>query len=108
MIAVIFEGIPSDGKMEEYLAMAPKYKDPLTKIEGFISNERFQSCSNPAKVLSISFWEDESSIRQFREFEIHLEDERKGREGLFSDYRIRITKVFRDYSLNERKDAPQK
>ena len=108
MIAVIFEGIPNDGKMEEYIAMAPKYKDQLTKIEGFISNERFQSCNDPGKVLSVSYWKDESSIRQFRELEMHLEDERKGREGLFKDYRIRIAKIFKDYSLTERKDAPQK
>jgi heme-degrading monooxygenase HmoA len=108
MIAVIFEGIPNDGKMEEYLAMAPKYKDQLAKIEGFISNERFQSCGNPDKILSVSYWKDESSIRQFRELEMHLEDERKGREGLFKDYCIRIAKIFRDYSLIERKDAPQK
>src|SRR5258708_6100045 len=108
MIAVIFEGVPNDGKMEEYLAMSPKYKDQLIAIEGFISNERYQSCSNPDKVLSISFWKDEASMTQFRELEMHLEDERIGREELFKDYRIRIAKIFRDYGLSDRKDAPQK
>lgn len=107
MIAVIFEGTPREGKMEEYLERAPKYKDELSKIDGFVSNERYQSCNNPNKVLSISFWKDEESIRQFRELEMHRKDEMDGRESLFEDYRICITKVFRDYGLNDRKDAPK-
>jgi heme-degrading monooxygenase HmoA len=108
MIAVIFEGIPHEGKMKKYLAMSPKYKEQLANIEGFISNERYQSCADPNKVLSVSFWKDEASIKKFRELEMHLEDERTGREVLFKDYRICIAKVSRDYGMNDRKDAPQK
>ena len=107
MIAVIFEGVPNDGKMEEYLSMAPKYKEHLEKLDGFISNERYQSCINPNKVLSLSFWRDEESIRKFRELEVQMQDEKAGRENLFKEYRICITKIVRDYGLNDRKDAPQ-
>src|SRR6266516_1841246 len=106
MIAVIFEGIPHEGKMKEYIEMAPKYKEHLAQADGFISNERYQSCSNPNKILSISFWRDEESIKKFRELEMHQQDERAGREYLFANYRICIANVFRDYSLNERTDAP--
>jgi heme-degrading monooxygenase HmoA len=107
MIVVIFEGIPQEGKMEDYLARTPKYKDELGKIDGFIANERYQSCSDPNKVLSISFWKDEASIKQFREIEMHRKDELDGRENLFEDYRICLAKVFRDYGLNDRRDAPK-
>lgn len=106
MIAVIFEGTPRDGKMKEYIEMAPKYKEHLKAMEGFVSNERYQSCNNPNKVLSISFWRDEASIKKFRELDIHLKDETAGREYLFADYRIWITRVFRDYGLNDRLGAP--
>jgi heme-degrading monooxygenase HmoA len=106
MIVVVFEGIPHEGKMEEYLALSPKYKPELANMDGFISNERYQSCSNPNKVLSVSYWKDEAAIKQFRELEMHQKDEAAGRETLFEDYRISIAKVFRDYSLNDRKDAP--
>ena len=107
MIVVIFEGTPREGKMEEYLARSPKYKAELSKIDGFISNDRYQHCSDPNKVLSVSFWKDEESIKRFRELEMHLKDEIDGREILFEDYRISIAKIFRDYSLNERGDAPK-
>lgn len=107
MIVVIFEGTPRDGKMEEYLSRSPKYKDQLSKIDGFISNDRYQHCNDPNKVLSISFWEDEESIKLFRELEMHQKDERDGKEALFEDYRICIAKIFRDYGLKERNDAPR-
>ena len=107
MIAVIFEGIPHEGKMDEYLSLAPKYADIMKTFDGFISNERFQSCVDPNKVLSLSFWRDEESIRRFRKLDIHIKDERLGREDLFKDYRIYVTIVSRDYSLHDRKDAPK-
>jgi heme-degrading monooxygenase HmoA len=107
MIAVIFEGIPHEGKMEEYLGLAPKYAEHMKSFDGFISNERFQSCADPNKVLSLSFWRDEESIHRFRQLDIHIKDERLGREELFKDYRIYISTVSRNYSLNERKDAPE-
>jgi heme-degrading monooxygenase HmoA len=106
MIAVIFEGIPNEGQKEEYFEMAAALKSSLKKIEGFISNERFQSCSNPEKVLSLSFWENEDGIKQLRNLELHRLAEEKGRDSLFKDYRIRIANVARDYGMFDRKDAP--
>ena len=106
MIAVIFEGIPHDGKMQEYLDLSPKYREQMKTFDGFISNERFQSCADPNKVLSLSFWRDEESIRRFRQMEMHIKDERLGREDLFKDYRIYVADVSRNYSLHDRKDAP--
>jgi heme-degrading monooxygenase HmoA len=106
MIAVIFEGTPNEGKMQEYLSLAPKYADVLKNIDGFISNERFVSAADPNKVLSLSFWKDEESIRRFRALDMHVKDERLGREDLFRDFRICISKVSRNYTLTDRKDAP--
>ncbi|HEU4790056.1 MAG TPA: antibiotic biosynthesis monooxygenase, partial [Flavobacterium sp.] len=71
MIAVIFEVIPNEGKKEEYLDIAASLRPELDHIEGFISIERFQSFSNPEKVLSLSFWKNEESIQQWRNLEMH-------------------------------------
>jgi hypothetical protein len=35
---------------------------PLAQIDGFISIERFQSLSEPGKLLSLSFWRDEAAV----------------------------------------------
>lgn len=107
MIAVIFEVIPNEGKKEEYLNIAASLRPELDHIEGFISIERFQSFSDPDKVLSLSFWRDEESIQQWRNLEMHRHAQAKGRNEVFKDYHLRIATVVRDYGMFERKETPE-
>jgi heme-degrading monooxygenase HmoA len=107
MIAVIFEVIPNEGKKDEYLDIAAKLRPELDKIDGFISIERFQSFSNPDKVLSLSFWRDEESIQKWRNIEMHRFAQAKGRNEVFKDYHLRIATVVRDYGMFDRKETPQ-
>jgi heme-degrading monooxygenase HmoA len=106
MIAVIFEVIPYAGKMESYLGIAAALGSKLTEIDGFISVERFQSLSQPGKLLSLSFWRDEAAVTQWRNFEEHRNAQNAGREHIFSDYRLRIAGISRDYGKVDRSDAP--
>lgn len=105
-IAVIFEVIPSDGKKQEYLDIAAKLKPELSKIDGFISIERFQSLTDPEKILSLSFWRDEKSIMAWRNLKFHRQAQEKGRNGIFKDYHLRIAHVVRDYGMFDRKETP--
>jgi heme-degrading monooxygenase HmoA len=107
MIAVIFEAIPAEGQFELYLDIAAKLKPELSKIEGFISIERFQSLGIPGKVLSLSFWKDEKAIETWRNIEMHRNAQALGRSKVFSDYHLRIAKVVRNYTLNDRDEAPK-
>lgn len=107
MIAVIFEVIPNEGKRDEYLDIAASLRPELDKIEGFISIERFQSFSNPDKVLSLSFWKNEESIQQWRNLEMHRHAQAKGRNEVFKDYHLRIASVVRDYGMFEREETPK-
>jgi heme-degrading monooxygenase HmoA len=106
MIAVIFEVIPNEGKMESYLHIAAELAPKLKEIEGFISVERFQSLSEPGKLLSLSFWRDEASIAQWRNVEMHRNAQSAGRATIFLDYRLRIADVNRDYGKSMREEAP--
>ena len=106
MVAVIFEVFPADGKREKYLDLASALKPELSKIKGFISVERFQSLADPNKVLSLSFWEDEESIAQWRNLEQHRNAQKAGRNFVFDDYRLRVANVIRDYGMNNRREAP--
>lgn len=106
MIAVIFEAFPAKGKWDEYLDIAARLRPELSKIQGFISVERFQSIANPEKVLSLSFWKDEESITQWRNKEMHRMAQKEGRSSIFDNYRIRIASVARDYGMNDREQAP--
>lgn len=106
MIAVIFEVWPAEGQKETYLDLAAGLREELTKIDGFISIERFQSLTDEGKVLSLSFWRDEEAIQAWRNLEKHRSAQSQGRAGVFADYRLRVASIMRDYGMNERSDAP--
>ena len=106
MIAVIFEVEPAEGKRDAYLGIAADLRPLLDDIDGFISIERFQSLTDPNRILSLSFWRDEASIRQWRNLEAHRAAQSAGRNGIFADYRLRIAHVVRDYGMTERAEAP--
>lgn len=104
MIAVIFEVEPNDA--DAYFARAAELRPLLNEIDGFISIERFQSLSDPTRVLSLSFWRDEEAVAAWRKLEPHRAAQAEGRAGVFRDYRLRIAHVVRDYGMNERDEAP--
>ncbi|QOY73603.1 MULTISPECIES: antibiotic biosynthesis monooxygenase [unclassified Pseudomonas] len=106
MIAVIFEAWPHEEHYQRYLDLAAELKPLLAQIDGFISVERFQSLSEPGKLLSLSFWRDEEAIQQWRSLELHRAAQSEGRRQVFADYHLRIAQVVRDYSLEDRVQAP--
>lgn len=106
MYAVIFEVQPTAEGKEEYLQIAANLRTFLEGREGFISIERFQSLVDEEKILSLSFWENEAAIRQWRTLMEHRNAQSSGRNQLFKSYRIRVAEVVRDYSNTEREQAP--
>ena len=107
MIAVIFEVWPAQGRKEDYLGIAAALRADLDRIDGFISVERFQSLSDPEKLLSLSFWRDEEAVKNWWNHFKHRESQTKGRFGIFADYRLRVAAVSRDYGLTERAEVPE-
>ncbi len=106
MIAVLFEVWPADGQAAHYLDLAAALRPELERIDGFISVERFRSLTDPAKLLSLSFWRDEAAVRAWRNQPAHRATQAAGRGGVFADYRLRIAGVMRDYGMTERAQAP--
>lgn len=107
MIAVIFEVRPAKNNYNRYLELAAELKPLLAEIDGFISIERFQSLSEPEKILSLSFWRDEAAVLQWRNQEMHRGVQHQGRNSVFENYRLRVAHVVRDYGMFDREQAPQ-
>lgn len=106
MIAVLFEAWPAPGEQSHYLDLAAALRPDLDQLDGFLSIERFESLAEPGKLLSLSFWRDEAAIAQWRNTAAHRDTQTAGRGGVFSDYRLRIAAVVRDYGMNDRAEAP--
>ena len=106
MIAVIFEVVPAPGQRDRYLEIAGTLKDHLARIPGFISVERFQSLVNPDKILSLSLWESEAAVVAWRNTALHRDAQSLGRESVFTDYRLRVASVMRDYGMRDRAQVP--
>lgn len=106
MIAVIFELTAAPGRKDEYLQIAAELGKELAGFDGFLSIERFQSLNDPAKFVSLSFWRDEEAVRRWRNLQKHREAQARGRGGIFSDYRLRVAQVLRDYTRDRRAETP--
>ena len=106
MIAVIFEVMPHPDRKAEYLDIAAEMRPLVDEVDGFISVERFQSLTNPEKLLSLSFFRDEDAVQNWRKLVAHRRAQAKGRAGIFTDYHLRIAHVIRDYGMFDRDEAP--
>ncbi len=106
MIAVIFEVVPSASGRQTYMDMAAALRAELERMDGFLSVERFESLSQPGKLLSLSFWRDEAAIAGWRRLAHHRQAQSAGRAGVFTHYRLRVASVQRDYGLHAREQAP--
>ncbi|MGA0033615.1 MAG: antibiotic biosynthesis monooxygenase family protein [Burkholderiales bacterium] len=106
MIAVIFEVWPADGRKQEYLDIAAGLRPLLEQVDGFISIERFESLTEPGKILSLSVFRDEEAVARWRMLEQHRAAQAGGRGGIFRNYRLRVASVIRDYGMTQRDQAP--
>ena len=106
MIGVIFEVRPKPERRQDYMDIAAEIRPLLERIDGFVSIERFESLTEPGKILSLSFFRDEAAVAAWRGVAAHRAAQAKGRAEIFADYRLRIVSVIRDYGMDSRDEAP--
>ena len=106
-VAVLFEVTPKKEGKEEYLALAAALKSKLMKMPGFISVERFASLNEEGKLLSLSIWENEAAASLWRNQINHRNSQKKGHDTLFEKYKISVAAVIREYTQDNREQAPE-
>lgn len=102
MIAVLFEADVTPAQQARYLQLAAELKPLLADIEGFISIERFQSLTTEGKILSLSWWQNEEAVLQWKRNVMHKAAQEEGRKSIFAFYRIRTMQLAREYSSENR------
>lgn len=66
MLAVIFEVEVKSSGIDEYLRLAANLREEFESTAGCLSIERFQSLANGKKLVSLSFWDTDESITDWR------------------------------------------
>ncbi|EQA4283006.1 antibiotic biosynthesis monooxygenase family protein [Cronobacter dublinensis] len=105
MIAVLFEAQALPQAQQRYFDLAAGLKPLLADAPGFIDLERFQSLAAPDRFLSLSWWESEEAVRQWKDNLMHQAAQQEGRERIFAHYRIRVAQVLRDYSSDTKDNS---
>lgn len=97
MIAVLFEVRPTPEGLDTYLEIAAQLSEDLSRMEGFISVERYQSLTTPNKLLSLSQWTDEEAVARWRQHGPHRVAQDRGKRELFAGYTIYVMQILRSY-----------
>ena len=103
---MLFEFNLAPGAEDEYADVSARMRALVDNVSGFGGIERFESCSEPGRFIAIASFRDEDSIETWRTQSEHRRAQAAGRDRLFSNYRLRIAEVVRDYSRESHDQAP--
>ena len=67
------------------------------EIEGFRGKESYAHVSGDRRVSTVSYWENEESLKAWTRHPRHREAMREGKETIFARYDIRICEQLRRY-----------
>lgn len=90
--AVIFTSLRTEGD-HGYADMADKMAQLASEQPGFIGIE----LAREGVGITVSYWRDLESIKQWKANAEHLVAQKLGRERWYSSFKTRIAKVERDY-----------
>lgn len=92
--AVIFTSTRSEGD-QGYGETADRMVELASCQSGFLGIES----ARQEVGITVSYWQDLQSIKQWKANVEHREAQKKGRSTWYPEFKIRISKVERDYSL---------
>ena len=92
--AVIFTSYRNDGD-NGYSEMSDKMASLASQQSGFLGVES----AREAVGITVSYWSDLDSIKSWKKNADHLIAQRKGRDIWYQEFKIRISKVERDYGM---------
>lgn len=90
--AVIFTSMRTEGD-NGYGEMATRMEELARQQEGFLGMES----AREALGITVSYWRDLEAIRQWKVQVDHRVAQRLGRERWYSEFKVRVARVERDY-----------
>lgn len=92
--AVIFTSLRKPGD-KGYNDMAKKMLELVQNAPGFLGAESAREDIG----ITVSYWTDLESIKNWKSNIEHLEAQKSGREKWYAHYKVRISKIDKDYEF---------
>jgi heme-degrading monooxygenase HmoA len=98
--AVIFTSIRSDNTdhTDDYAQTAKRMVALAKQQPGYLGSESVRE-EESSVGITVSYWKDLASIRNWKQQAEHLEAQEKGKQQFYHAYKTRIALVERDYEL---------
>lgn len=100
--AVIFSSRRRGGDGDGYAEAAARMEELVAAQPGFLGAE--SSRDGDGFGITVAYFDNEDSIRAWREHEEHARTRQRGREHWYARFEVRVAKVERAYGW-ERRDA---
>ena len=94
--AVIFSSLRTDNNAG-YTETNALMNQLVIQQDGFLGMESAQSEIG----VTISYWRDLAAIKTWKENLLHKDTQKKGQQLWYSQYKVRIAKVKRDYEFQK-------
>jgi heme-degrading monooxygenase HmoA len=95
--AVIFTNQRRDGDDAEYGRAAERMQELAARVPGFLGIESVRAGDGLG--ITVSYWDSEQAIAEWRLHPEHLEVQARGREDWYSRYELRVARVERTASF---------
>ena len=96
-VAVIFTSLRTEGD-QGYGHMSERMERLAAEQQGYLGIEFARDPGdNGSGGITVSYWADEGAAAAWKQVAEHLVAQERGREIWYSDYRVRICTVTRDY-----------
>lgn len=101
MMLVTVEFTIREGMESEFETCLNIAHDGIAKYDGFLGEEPCRSLTDETRFVTLFYFRDRASIETWRKDAEHLRLQQRGRNDIFSWYRIRVAEVERQYGSNE-------
>jgi heme-degrading monooxygenase HmoA len=95
-VAVIFTSTRTAEDDDGYARMSEAMNRLAAQQPGYLGLEAAREDIG----ITVSYWADEESARAWKQVAAHLVAQRRGRERWYTDYRVRVATITRDYSMS--------
>ena len=99
MLVAIIEYALRPGVEPAFQAALAEMLEKVREIDGFLGEEPCRSVADESKRVTISYWRDDAALEAWRKHPDHQRVMLLGRRELLAWYRIRVTRVERDYGV---------